>query len=136
MRIEAYNQEKHSPLLVEWLKARNMPVPDWRLLSADTGLCVDGIAIGFLVMPRSGLQAYIDHVAADHTVGPTRRDEALKLLLDALCAWAMKEGYLCVTILGHLPSMRRRLTGTGWRYHGEYGLYFKAGGDLCRGLHP
>lgn len=124
MIIDHYIHEKHFPLLADWLSRYGIKVPPRELFS-DLGVVVDGCAIGFLFKGGNSKTAYIDHVAADPGIEPGRRGNALDELFAYLEGSARRDGYVMVTALASLPTMRRRFEGRGYTRHGEYGLYFK-----------
>ena len=121
--IEPYVHEDHIARLDKWLTLHRLRVPDKRLFS-DCGYVVDNIAIGFLFKTNSK-QAYIDHVAADPTAKKEARDAALNKLFEHLENIARREGFLMITALAQLPSMKRRFECHGFQTYGEYCLYYK-----------
>lgn len=124
MTIDPYNHETHFPLLTDWLSRYGIKVPPRELFS-DLGVVVDGCALGFLFEGGNSKTAYIDHVAADPGVTPAKRGLALDELFSYLEGAALRDGYVLVTALAQLPTMRKRFESRGYTRHGEYGLYFK-----------
>lgn len=121
--MEAYSHEKHYDKLRRWLRRRDIVVPPKEHLSR-LGYCMDGIAIGFLLV-TSAKQAFIDHIAADPDTTKIDRDSALVKLIRALEIDAFTIGMEVVTTLTQNPSMKSRLQDLGFNSMGEYSLYFK-----------
>ena len=121
--VERYSDKKHFYMLTRWLKARGVPEQDRHLFS-DYGLCVDGIAIGFLFKTNSAY-AYIDNAAADPEVSKETRDIAVRKLFLLLEAEAVKCGYKILFVLANLVTMEKRLRDIGYYEMGEYSYYAK-----------
>lgn len=121
--IEPYDHGEHVARLNKWLSMHGLRVPDRRLFS-DCGFIVDKVAIGFLFKTNSK-QAYIDHVAADPNASSDIRSAALTKLFFYLEELARKDGFLMVTALAQLPSMKRRFEAHGFSAYGDFSLYYK-----------
>lgn len=126
--IEAYSHSKHFDFLSKWLSHYGIPAPDKRFFSAD-GLVVDNCAIGFLFKTTNSKTAYIDNIAADPSVSKEKRDGALHELISELERLAKAGGFLLITVLANLSTMRERFSSHGFFKSGEFGLYFKHLGD-------
>lgn len=132
MMIESYQHETHYELLSKWLSAYDFPAIPKQYFS-DIGFCVDRTAIGFLFVTY-GRQAYIDNLVMDREAPAPQREEAMITLLDLLERTAKHAGCELVTVLGKLPTMKRRFEQLGFRAVGDYTLYYKTiGGLSCPG---
>lgn len=124
--IVPYAHEEHYQMLGHWLAHRGIPVPDKDMFSTF-GYCVDDIAIGFLFFTNSK-QAYIDNIAVDPTKDHWTRDNCIVFLLHALEQAAVDHGCKLVTVLGNLPTMKKRFEKLAFKPHGDYTLYAKVPG--------
>lgn len=121
--VERYSDKKHFYMLTRWLQAKGIPKQD-RALFSDFGLCIDGIAIGFLFKTNSAY-AYIDNAAADPEVSKEARALALRKLFLLLEAEATKCGYKILFVLANLDTMEKRLRDLGYYEMGTFSYYAK-----------
>lgn len=125
--VEMYDHKRHAGVISKWLKAKNLTLPDERLLSPH-GIIMNATAIGFLVKTDSKV-AYIDHVATNPQATKEYRKESLDFLFKFLENEARRCGYLMVQALASLPIMRSRFENSEYSHYGEFGLYYKVLGE-------
>ena len=122
--ITPYTHEKHYEPLKKWLAHRGIKIPP-RAMFSDFGYCVNDTAIGFLFKTNSR-QAFIDNIAANPEKSKPERDLALRALYKELEDEARRCGYLLVTTLSNLETMKSRFENTGYRPFGTVTLFFKS----------
>lgn len=125
--IEKFEYEKHGAMIGEWLKAKGLPLPEFKFLP-DCGIVVDDTACGFLIKTNSCV-AWIDNIVGNPAKTPEERDAALKLMVKELERIAKVLEFECVFVLANLETQKERLTALNYGYFGQYDVFAKMLGE-------
>lgn len=125
METKSYSHADHYEMLCGWLAARDIGAPVPSLLP-NVGLCVDNVAIGFLVVTNSGI-ASLENFATNPTSDSFSRTKALNILISSLEQLASDYGYSAITVATSISSFEKRLVKDHgyFKYEQSAALVFK-----------
>jgi hypothetical protein len=111
-------KDEHYPEIVEWLKARRMPVIEQSELSFH-GFIEPGVACGFLINTDTKT-TIIDFFISNPKAYKSERDQALDAIAQELIRFARVMGYKKVICRSQLDTIKDRAKRLGFTDLGEF----------------
>lgn len=113
--IEAWNPEKHLPLVRQWLVDSGTTADEGPSdLYPETGFVVDDCAAAFLYLTNARGVAYLDNLVTDPKASPRRRRAAIKTLCESLVKKADDCGVRLVWCLTPVAGLEPILRESGF----------------------